>query len=276
MHPHTLLVGFAQFEFVTELVLSYCRFRNFRQFQHLICALPRLQVLTIGGLSSRKAPLPHNVMASQIPPLTHILFYNSDDLPTASTLLKWLSCISSNPTLRSLYFDLRQGSISHMGDVLSAVGSSLEHLDLILDDSGSALDLQQLNVHGCTALRKLTLRHTRGISLAGILRAIPSDTRIHEIVIFMTLGNAKGEWECASDILEEEQFRALSTFMLTINDRSLTEQEKCHVSDVFDVLRRRGVTRQGWRVLRSAPTLTINSLLPSTAGLNTMTRLRGQ
>ncbi|KAL6303122.1 hypothetical protein BKA93DRAFT_789321 [Sparassis latifolia] len=45
MHRHVLLIGFTQFGCITKLTLSDCTFRNFCQFRHLICALPRLQML---------------------------------------------------------------------------------------------------------------------------------------------------------------------------------------------------------------------------------------
>ncbi|GBE90167.1 hypothetical protein BKA93DRAFT_829257 [Sparassis latifolia] len=239
MHPDTLTIGLMQFHRVTQLGLFDCSFRNFRQLQRLICALPQLRDLRISRVSSKKPSLLAAESMFRPPPLTDVFLYNIVDQLLASDFLDCL-VYPSSVTLRSLRLEVPRKLIPRVVTVLDAAKPSLEHLHLILEESVSASDLVELDVRRCTALRRLDLTYVHRMSLADILRLVP-DSGIGQLWISMRPGSVKREWQSASNILGEKRFSKLHEFGIRILDESLSEEEKQQIKDGFEVLRGRGV-----------------------------------
>ncbi|KAL6303104.1 hypothetical protein BKA93DRAFT_360742 [Sparassis latifolia] len=170
LHIHDL----EQFGCVTKMELSYCRFHNFSQFRHLICALPWLQTLSM--LYSRLErcetfPIAH--VASPFPACTCLVVKTGDDetqLALSSALFRWLTLMpASIHRLQRLEILLDHQILSPLRNFLMHAGTSLEDLQLHLVDGTTASDVQDLNIGQCTALCNLVLQsHNDGARRSGL------------------------------------------------------------------------------------------------------------
>ncbi|KAL6303118.1 hypothetical protein BKA93DRAFT_361301 [Sparassis latifolia] len=246
IHPRTLLISFGQFGRVTKMQLRNCTFRNFCQFRHLICALPRLRTLNV--LYSRlerceTSPITH--AASPFPTFTCLVVKTGDDetqLALSSALFGWLTLTpASIHRLQRLDTFLYDQILSPLRNLLMHAGTSLEDLDLDFG-AATASNVQHLDILGhCTVLHNLTLQWVLGISLAEILRIISPNCRLQKLDISMQPREVDCKWESAARIVDELQFLTLREFKLGVNGKDFAEEEKRHILGCFDALRRRGV-----------------------------------
>ncbi|KAL6303125.1 hypothetical protein BKA93DRAFT_361468 [Sparassis latifolia] len=239
MHPDTLSLGFGQFGHVTKLTLCNSKFRNFHQFQCLICALPRLQILITILISVKTCQaFPIVITPLQFPALTKLEFDRSPVLHSA--LLRWMVLMSASiQSLQLLTTDIYHASPSHLRNFLEHVGAWLQGLYLY---DLTVTDLKDLNIDNCTALHTLGLGTVQRTSLAEILGIISPNCHLHKLWISMFPRRVECKWESAARILDEQQFLTLQKFELRVKDaKNFTEEEKRCISDCFDALRRRGV-----------------------------------
>ncbi|KAL6303127.1 hypothetical protein BKA93DRAFT_361567 [Sparassis latifolia] len=165
IHPYTLLIGFGQFGCVTKVELRNCTFRNFCQFRHLICALPRLQILrVVDSALKRCETLPTAHAASPFPAFTRLVVKTGDDetqLALSSALFGWLTLMpASIHCLQKLETFLKRHILSSLRNFLMHAGTSLEDLNSDFYYATES-DVQDLNIGQCTALHKLTLRRVK-------------------------------------------------------------------------------------------------------------------
>ncbi|GBE90158.1 hypothetical protein SCP_1900070 [Sparassis crispa] len=238
MHPDIIPIGFSQFACVTALVLFQCMFRNFHQIQCLICALPQLRVARLRRLSFGARFRAVSAATSSPPPLTDVTVVAVNE-QLALTFLEWLASTTIS-SLRSFESDLSPEFTPHVGAILEAARTSLQHLDFYFDGAFSPSTLRQLNLHRCNALQSLGLRRLFNISLPEVLRLIHPESHVRKLTINLWPGKANLESESAVTILGEEHFLALQRLELVFMRNIDTEEVKKGISDSFDVVRRRG------------------------------------
>ncbi|GBE85367.1 hypothetical protein SCP_0705540 [Sparassis crispa] len=236
MHPDTVPFGFMQFGRVTTLSLSGCTFRSPRQFQCLVSALTRLNILKISAtVSSAKTAVADTAPAPlRLPPLIEVSMDPNVDQPLVQSLLEWFACASLKPALRKFQLYSSRNVTPQVRKFLEVVGGVLEDLTLFLDQSFSTSDLEQLNVRSCVSLRTLGLRGSRAIALEHMLGVIAPSSRIHDL--WLRVNTMESSPNLLS-IFEEARFAELQRFTIS----TFPQEANASVTEAVEALCNRGV-----------------------------------
>ncbi|KAI0926912.1 hypothetical protein AcV5_007584 [Taiwanofungus camphoratus] len=124
----------AQFVSVSQVYLETCLFHNLSDLKRLVCALPQLEVLFVGGSETFFAKPPqfqaYNLRIASSPRLTTLrlsLRYPKD----ITHICEWLVRTASIRTIRTLdVWGMGREWHKSLGDLLQAIGANLQHLEL--------------------------------------------------------------------------------------------------------------------------------------------------